>query len=342
MSSEVFPHELPPVRPDLDQGELFPVSEVEDDSYRLLTGHYRPDGTYKNDEQLKSEYMELTDKLVNKMTNGLEVENPETGEKEIRKPDVVVWLDKSARPLSWLTKEVWPQLATDADGVTPEIPEFKFVNIDREQWVNQVDPEGTGYMNIDRIDPSIIRSLRSLFVSVSDKKDGLTEKVDSAKTALDGKTIMIVDEVNASGRTLDIAQKFFKRAFPDTAVGAAHWMGGVSQRGQATGNRDLPVWYREDTEHGRGVGNRDERKSQGSPSLTQRLGGWFLSTALADDGSTKQLRKELKMLAQDAAEHKVIFKPSSERDLDDFDERLERYNDMSMEEYIARKRSQES
>ena len=340
MSEQVSPHELPAELPLEQQGGLFNADQVEDGSYHLLTGHYRSDGSYKSDEQLRSEYMELTDKLVHKMTHGIEVENPDTGERELREPDVVIWLDKSARPLSWLTKATWDQLAPEADGTVPKMPDFKFVNIDREQWVNQVDPLGTGYMNIEHVDPSIIRSLRSIFVSVKDKKDGLTEAIDDAKSSLDGKTIMIVDEVNASGRTLDIAQKFFKRAFPDAAIGATHWMGGIANKGQATGNRDLPVWYREDTEYGRGVGNRDERKSQGSHSQTQRLGGWFLSTALAGDENAQQLRKELKMLAQDAADHKVIFKPSSERDIDDIEERVSRYNNMSVEEFVAHKKAQ--
>jgi hypothetical protein len=327
--------------PHLHQEELFPVEHVQPgtESYKQLVGHHRTDGSFKTDEQLKAQYMELTDKLVHKMTEGLQVENPETGKTEIRKPDVVVWLDKSARPLSWLTKAAWPQLAADADGNVPKMPEFKFVNIDREQWVNQVDPMGTGMMNIDLIDKSIIQSLRSVFVSPADKKNELGSHIDEAKSSLDGKTVMVVDEVFASGRTLDIATKFFKRAFPKAAVGSSHWMGGITMRKGAIGNADIPVWYKENTEFGRGVGNRNEAKSQMSDSMTQRLGGWFLSTVLNNDSEAKQLRKELKKLAQDAAEHKFIFMPSVERDGDDLDERIERYNGMPLEDVITAKKT---
>jgi hypothetical protein len=335
MPENILPHEFSPEPHDDSQEELFPI----EDTYKLLVGHERTDHSFKTDEQLKAQYMELTDKLVYKMTHGVEVDNPETGKTELRKPDVVVWLDKSARPLSWLTKETWPQLAAEADGTTPEMPEFKFVNIDREQWVNQVDPMAKGFMNIDMIDQSIIRSLRSIFVAPTDKKNSLGEHIDEAKTSLDGKTVMIVDEVFASGRTLDIATKFFKRAFPHAAIGSAHWMGGITMRKGAVGNADLPVWYKESTEYGRGVGNRDETKSRMSHSMTQRLGGWFLSTTLKGDKDAAQLRKEMKMLAHDAAEHNFLFLPSIERDQEDMDERTARYNGMPLDDVIAAKKA---
>lgn len=331
-----------PITPDELQGELFPIEEVQPEAtYQLLVGHPRTDGSFKTDVQLKAEYMTNTDKLVHLMTNGLEVADPKTGDKLLRKPDVVVWLDKSARPLAWLTKEVWPQLAADKDGNVPDMPDFKFVNIDREQWINQIDPEGTGYMNIDRVDQSTLRSLRSVFVNSKDKKNQIGEHIDSAESYLDNKTIMVVDEVYASGRTLDIATKFFKRAFPTAYVGSAHWMGGVTMKGGATGNADLPVWYKEKVEAGRGVGNRNESKSSLSPSMTQRLGNWFLSTALMGDESAKQLRKELKMLANDAAKHKFVFLPSNLRDMNDIDERIERYNGMPEQAVITAKRTQD-
>ncbi len=347
IKTKTMPHNSEQSQPQPDisyelQGELFPIEDVQPDAaYRLLVGHHRTNGSFKTDEQLKAEYMTNTDKLVHLMTNGLEVTDPETGNKVVRKPDVVVWLDKSARPLSWLTKEAWPQLAADENGEVPDMPDFKFVNIDREQWINEVDPEGTGYMNIDRVGKSVVRSLRSVFVSPKDKQDGLGQHIDEAQSYLDGKTVMIVDEVYASGRTLDIASKFFKRAFPTAYVGAAHWMGGVTMKGRAIGNADIPVWYREDVATGRGVGNREESKSGLSPSMTQRLGKHFLSTVLKGDQDALQLRKELKMLAKDAAEHKFVFLPSTVRDADDFDQRIERYNDKPIEAVIATKRAQD-
>lgn len=235
----------------------------------------------------------------------------------------------AARPVAWLTKELWPVLAPDMEtGETPDMPEFRFVNIDREQWVNTVDPNGSGYMNIDLVDESVIRSLRSIFVSPEHKGNGLTEEIDAAPAELDGKTILIVDEVRSSGKTLDIANKFFTRAFPTARVATSYWMKGMTtvgsrRGGTAEANADLPVWYKENDEAGRGVGNRDERVSQRSDSLTQRLGGWFLSTRLSlpsgegidtQDPASDQLRAEIKWLAQDVSENKVLVVRSLQRE----------------------------
>src|SRR5690606_2842337 len=107
------------------QPELFELPlEAKPFEYQLLRGHFRTDGSFKNDDQLRSEYVSLTDSLVYKMTEGVTVEDPQTKERVVRKPDVVVWLDKSARPVSWLTKELWDTLAVDENGHVPKMPEF--------------------------------------------------------------------------------------------------------------------------------------------------------------------------------------------------------------------------
>jgi hypothetical protein len=306
----------------------------EDFSYRLLTGHNRTDGHYKTGDQLRTEYVQRTDELIRKITDGVDVTNRETGEREHLNPDYVVWLEKSARPVSWLVKELWPKLAPEPGKEAPEMPAFRYVNIDREQWVNTVDPLGVGQVNIDRVDPTIIRSLRSIFVSPQHKKHGLTEEIDTAPTELDGKTILIVDEVYSSGRTLRIAENFFEKAFPTAKVAGAYWMSGTVQKGMAVGNADLPVWYKEKDPTGRGVDNRNEARSQLSASLTQQLGGWFLSVGFKGmDPNSTQLRKEITHLAHDP---NVLVMPSNQRD--DLAERAEAANGISLAEYMQRKR----
>lgn len=300
-----------------------------DFEYSLLVGHERTNGTYKTDEQLRMEYIELTDKLVYSMTHGVEVTDRETGETRLEKPDVVVWLDKSARPLAWLTKELWGTLARDIEtGEVPEAPDFKFVNIDREQWVNTVDPNGVGRIDMKQVDKGIIRSLRSIFISPTAKRDGLTEAIDSAPAELDGKTVLVVDEVRSTGRTARIAKDFFEEAFPTARVATAHWMAGMATRGQAIGNSDLPVWYKKDDIYGRGVGNRMANVSQRSSNTTQRLGAWFLSTRLpGGDPKAKQLRKEFEHLAADPD---VPVVPTHTRP--DFKERLAAFNHKPFED----------
>lgn len=318
----------PPPQEVIDAGPL---------NYLLLSGHARSDGTYKTGDQLRSEYVRRTDELIRQMTEGIEIEDPVTHEKSFERPDAVVYLDKSARPVEWLVRELWPKLASCPGEPTPERPQSFFVNIDREQWVNTIDPEGKGTVDINRLDPTVIRSLRSIFVSPKQKERGLSEDIDATPSILDGKTILIVDEVFSSGRTLTYATKFFQKAFPTTKIAGAYWMGGVSQRGNAQGNADLPVWYKESTSKGRGVGNRDERRSQMSSSRTQRLGAWFLSTGIRDsDPDSHRLRREIKQLARD---ENVLIEPSLYRSEEDYDERAERFNKMGLKEFIHKKRA---
>lgn len=294
-------------------------------SYALLKGHNRTDGSYKTDEQLRMEYLQLTDRLVNVVTKGAKDTDPATGEEVTRPYDNIIFLDKSARPVAWLMKEMWPTFASDADGVVAPLPAINFLNIDREQWVNTVDPNGTGYMDVERVDPSVIRSLRSIFIKPQDKANGLTEEIDTTSTSLDGKNILVIDEVLSTGRTLDIANKFLRRAFPTATVSGTYWMKGVTTRnsGLSRGNADLPVWYNEKVATGRGVGDRNSYSSS-SENLTQRLGRWFLSSRFdKPDKSSLQLREELKHLAHFPD---VPLRPSVDRDDEDYDERLARYN----------------
>jgi len=302
--------------------------------YKLLTGHRTTNGTVKSSEQLRTEYVQRTDELIRQMTEGVDVFDPVSKETIRRVPDDVVFLDKSARPVAWLTRELWPKLAAQADGMVPEMPNMHFLNIDREQWVNTVDPEGVGTVDIQKVDPSIIRSLRSVFVGPQDKAGGITPGIDNAPASLDGDTVLIVDEVRASGRTLDIAEKFIKKAFPTAEVVGTHWMGGASMKGNAQGNADLPVWYKADTHLGRGVGNRQETVSQMSTNQTQKLGSWFLSTRLPEqDEASTQLRKEIKHLAHDK---EVLVIPSFKRD-DDFVDRAERLNGVPFKKFLQMK-----
>ena len=187
---------------------------------------------------------------------------------------------------------------------------------------------------MDKIDKSVVRSLRSIFVSPKAKGDKISEAIDDAVSELDGKTILIVDEVYSSGRTLQYAREFFKEAFPTSSVATAHWMRGVSKKGEAMGNRDLPVWYKKDTMYGRGIGNRDATLSQKSNNTTQKLGAFFLSRRLPEpDEKSLQLRTELKHLAQSPD---VPMVPSIQRPREQWNERLVKLNEGTQEEIIER------
>lgn len=312
--------------------------------YELLKGHKRTDGSFKSDDTLKTEYIRLTDNLIHRMVEGIPVKDLSTGEVTKKPVDYVIWLDKSARPLSWLTRELWPQLAADKDGNIPKQPEHRFVNIDRNQWTSYIDPEGVGQTKVDRLDPSIVRSLRSIFLTnPRDRNTGISDHMDTAPAQLDGKQVLIVDEVRSSGRTLTYAQNLFARAFPTANIATDYWMGETVTKEGAVGNADLPVWYSDETELGRGVGNRNIDRSRKSSNQTQRLGAWFLSTALRlPDPASAQLRREMKQLAQDAREGKVLIEPSRNRPEEDYDERVLRFNEVESVAEFAEKRIAQS
>ena len=102
-------------------------------------------------------------------------------------------------------------------------------------------------------------------------------------------------------------------------------MRGVAAVGAARGNLDLPVWYDESTELGRGVGDRmtGGGTDRVSDNITQQLGRWFLSTRLRmPDPRGDQLREEIRRLT---SQPDVPIRVASERD--DAVERMEWLND---------------
>ena len=326
-----------------------PVEVEEMPPYTVLRGHFRTDGTYKSAEELRTEYLHLTDDLIYQLEGTLEV--GEQGE-VVKRPEAVIFLDKSARPLAWLLKEVWPLLAREPgtrfeDGKVPPMPEMYFLNIDREQWVHTVDPQGVGAMDIRNIDDSILRSLRSIFVEPKYKtaengQDDLGD-VGDAPTYLDGKTVLIVDEVRSSGRTAEYSKAFLEKAIPEAEFKITHWMKGMTQIGQAVGNRDIPVWYKEDDVYGRGVADRNDTRSERSTSQTQRLGRYFLSTRHnRTDHDADRLRQDFAHLRFDLENQDVLFYPGGLRELDDIEERVVAVNGLTFETFLQKKRAQQA
>ena len=335
---DISPDRLSPPSPNKSQeGEQLSLigPETAPFEYSILSGHRRTDGTWKSGEMLRSEYVHLSDGIIDLMSNGVEVLNPETQEIEKKPVDYVVFLDKSARPVSWLVKELWPILAKDSSGKVPEIPEIRFVNIDREQWISSIDPNNVGITNVDGLDNSIIRSLRSVFLEKPQNFNGkIDETIDNEPAQFDNSTVLIVDEVRSSGRTLKYATGLFKRAFPTASIVGKHWMSGIVMRNGAVGNADLPVWYSDKSVKGRGVGNRNADLSLVSNNSAQRRGARFLSTALNEpDPMSRQLRVEIRQLAKDVKLHRTLFEPALSRSDEDYERLATKINGMSFEEY---------
>ena len=313
------------ISPDMfTQETLFDVQPRTE--YKILKGHYLEDGTYKTDEELHQQYLRNTDRLIG-VIDGTMNGNPPY--------DAVIYLDKSARPVAWMVNELWPDLARVpgtkfADGVVPERPKTYFLNIDREQWLPTIDPGHTGSYNIDAIPEETIDSLRAIY----------RKNENSDTSLLSNRRVLIVDEVGVTGSTLSIAQAILQRAFPDATFDTEHWMR-PSLHTSADGakrNNDIPVWYKADDVMGRAVANRDLMRSKNSKSRTQRLGMWFLSSIFGYvDQEGLQLRSEIKQLCEDLREKKILFTPSPQREMEDADERIQVINDMTLDEFRAKK-----
>lgn len=306
--------------------------------YTILKGHFEPDHeTWQSDEKLRMEYLELTDELVRKMLEEKEFFNPETGESEMRRTSVVIFLDKSARPLSHLVRAMWPTFAKDPEtGETPPMPRFNFLNVDREQWTNTTNKQGMGRVDIDQISPDIIRSLRATALTSVGREQvvedgGITDAVDTLATTMDNESILVVDETRSTGRTLKIATGMIQRAFPTAEVQGAHWMSKTFHLRDGREFNGIPNWYSETEVKGRGVGDRYSNYTKyqrlGKLSLENyypSLGSLFLSAPLPEkDEKYYQLIREFKELAKNRT---MPIMPSKFREDSDFEARIITYN----------------
>lgn len=293
--------------------------------YEILKGHRRTDGTEKSVEELEMEYVRLTDKLIHSMTHGINFHTPDR-EVIVEKPTVVIFLDKSARPVSWLTRELWDTLAPEpGSDEIPKQPDFKFLNIDRKRLRRNLDPNGSGRFDANYFNEEQIIGLRSIFNA---DHDGSFD----TPNPLDDQYIMIVDEVTATGATMEMARSLVQRAFPNSLVQGEYWMEGITTRNGATGNADLPIWFNDQIETGRGVGDALPDDAITDPAQL------FLSRRfpVADEKSL-MLRNDFKVLAKSVGDD-VLYLPHNNRDEESQDDRAKHHNGMGFDKsMLARK-----
>ena len=191
--------------------------------------------------------------------------------------DHVIYLDKSARPVSWLVNMFWNEFAKkDAHGDVVKRPTHSYINIDRSPWFRNVginvsddgrqkeNGELATYRdfvnNIHNLSERSLAEIRALYI------DGGIEKEDvgwvmNHPTILDSKRILIIDEVSRTGSTLDIAKHLFQLAIPDAKeiAGTYFWHPSepLLQIGGENVLTSLPVWYDPNTLTGRGIGSPD-------------------------------------------------------------------------------------
>ena len=107
--------------------------------------------------------------------------------------DALVFLDKSARPISWLFRELWKK-----NHGTLNRPQIRFINVGRPK-------EGKLAVDADArpVSTDAVEELRTLFGS-----------------QFTGKDVTIVDDLSATGKTLEAATRVFREAFPTARVDA--------------------------------------------------------------------------------------------------------------------------
>lgn len=285
---------------------------------------------------LRSDYEQIMDNFEYSM-----LDSPEMRERYVRhtekliataienKTTTMMFLDKSARPVAWLTRALWPMLGVDEDGKNVPMPDMRFANIDREQWepiVGRTEDKDGGIINIDNVPVRTISQLSDTYKDLDSEEE----------------RILIVDEVMSSGDTNRIAGGLFRRAFPDADILTTYWMPPELRRLKGGGwiNADTPIWYNSRDPHGRLVADRDIKISGMSTSSRQRMGAVFLSTRF-DETDTRgvQLREEMYRLGDEVAAGVMPVTPSSQRSRKAIETIMSSVNNVSIPEWKTLKQA---
>lgn len=278
-----------------------------------------------------------------------------------------IYLDKSARPVSYLMRKIWPKLS---DG---ERPESLFRNVDKGNWRALMSPEtenvespdvesisldnfvlngGTEEVLIDHLSRIRATFLEPKYLNQIDESN-FVEEVWKYPTTLDDQRVAIIDEVKSSGATLKIADTLLRAAIPEARFEPMHWSSpGTVQWdiydtvGNPTGKefaaKTVPVWYDADTSEGRGIGELNPGVAQRNPSLVTRLGKYVLSNApMSSDGDRApmdkrsiEIKQDLDVLADRFLSGQVMsYIPSLDRDKQDLRSRIEKYFSMPLDEW---------
>lgn len=306
-----------------ENGKIVDSLKVEQDDYPIFS---QQAGNRQNEFTGKFEERTLSiDETMSRMVGSTAlVIATLVGEKENVPPaDVVIYLDKSARPVSWLVDAFWD------DFTDKKKPEKFFSAIDREEMFNMIGADLESNQYIENPDGSSRMATGRDFWILFDKlpKDKQTEllarfrcnfieggiededpeKIMNTPTLLDGKNVVIVDEVSRSGATIDIATELVRRAIGKDSVNVydcVFWNDGFTKTDNGEyqmGN--APVWYPKDSSDWRGRGIMDpsldfrEREYENDPNpknRAARYGSAFVGVPLNFEEEEGHLSQKLK------------------------------------------------
>lgn len=254
---------------------------------------------------------------------------------KLPQPDFLIYLDKSARPVSWLVNTFWDDFSK------VKRPPHSYLNVDRIDWFHaagvNVDAEGdiirpsgareqatSADFNPDNLPHDTFAKIRALFLPDGIESEN-PEVIMNTPSVLDGKNILIIDEVGKSGSTLTIAQKLIERACPEigSVRGAYFWHPGYKADPSGTKRQMLsvPVWYDANTPTGRGVGDVNERfyterynLIPNNKTRAQSYGAKILSAPIdlgIEDQITKfssrELMREITKMHQDFQNDRILM-----------------------------------
>lgn len=266
---------------------------------RTRNGYVERAGVW-NSDYVRELYVQSTIDLIDKLDGSDEPA-----------PDVVFWMDKSARPVSWLVDAFWDEVA--AEGA--EKPKYEFLNFERADWfrIAGQDPDDyvagkSGSFDANAVPEEYILRIRALYSDADITEDNWQEVLRDEDQLFAGKALKIIDEVmSESGATLTIAKGVLRRAFPHATISADHfWSTGriATNTPGLTQMESGPIWYQTNTVSGRGVGDTDpkyyEMLYEQNPSLEnfrKKLGACALSRPLeGTDTLTDQLKQDIAYL----------------------------------------------
>lgn len=181
-------------------------------------------------------------------------------------PDVLLYLDKSARPISWVVNSVMKARFPDK-----KRPETKYLHFGRE---NQDIALNIAYDDGSRREKPI--SNRALQIAIEDINEIYRKR--GGGTYLDNKRVWVIDEISSSGLSLGAAKILLDEAFGDRMAEPVLAKSVLSWE---------PAWYHNNWMIG--VQSNDS-------------GNRFLSVGTKAPKNTKQLRGELKSIASDISE----------------------------------------
>ena len=287
----------------------------------------------RNVENVEEEYVgdtailcEIYNDVISKSDHFLDGEARHEG-----KIEDAIYLDKSARNVNNIVKELWSTLTGQPND---EIPKASFVNIDKGNFLIEmgfpaidVEQPDLSQISLDRLTPeyrkNCIHSIRALYLSPEDLAkldENNLDEVWQYPTILDGKRVAIVDEVRSSSATLRIADMLIQEAIPEARLEPVTWSVPMLFRWKTLVDGEIknnfaadhtPVWYNDKSSEGRGgIDDLNPDLLEHSRDKRERVGRYVLSVMRKEmDQMSKDLLDDFSLLAQRLKDGHIIFRP---------------------------------